>query len=299
MDLSALRSLGETGYVSEWDNFKAQLRALVETYPLYKKLRVKIPNMMLMLSLERASLWCSICKAPLPFQPPPTVIKTPEEFAALMPKQRKIDPEEFLKSGNYVIALQCVGCRKEEFSCWVQLNIEEGWIQKVGQIPPWVPPIPKDVEKELGEDAELLKRALRCMGENYGIGACAYLRRLLEKHINPLLESLLEIRQEEGAGEEEVAKIREALNAKEFTTKTRYASEIAPKHLLVDGINPFKLIHERLSVGIHMLDEAKASEYAIVIRDALEFIIRGLKKHQQERKAYAAKLKEIRGLNSG
>lgn len=282
--------------MDEWDNFKTQPQTLIETYPLYKKLRVAVPKMMLTLSVERASIWCATCNARLRFKDPPRLIKTTEEFAALLPKQRKIDPDEFLKSGNYPIELQCVGCGKTRLHCWVQVNIEDGWIQKIGQFPPWMPAIPKDVERELGEDSELYQKALRCMGENYGIGACAYLRRLLEKQINPLLESLLEIRREEGASEGELAKIGEALKAREFTIKTQYASNFAPKHLLVDGFNPFKLIHERLSVGIHTLDEGTASDYAIAIRDALEFIIRGLKKHQDERKVYAAKLKEIRQL---
>jgi hypothetical protein len=41
----------------------------------------------------------------------------------------------------------------------------------------------------------------------------------------------------------------------------------------VDGYNPLKEIHERLSVGIHLLDEETANEYALVISEALAFII--------------------------
>jgi hypothetical protein len=62
--------------------------------------------------------------------------------------------------------------------------------QKAGQLPMWLPAIPKEIKDELGDDSEIYQKALRNMNEGYGIGACAYLRRLIEKHINPLLQVL-------------------------------------------------------------------------------------------------------------
>ena len=134
------------------------------------------------------------------------------------------------------------------------------------------------------------------MNEGYGIGACAYLRRLLEKYINPLLQLLYEVKQETGATPEDLKAIQEAIISKDFTSKTKFAAEIAPASIIVEGHNPLKEIHERLSVGIHTLDEKTANTYAQEIKNALEFIIRSLKRTHEERKAFAAQIKKIRNL---
>jgi uncharacterized protein YfkK (UPF0435 family) len=191
---------------------------------------------------------------------------------------------------------QCTGCNEEKYDTWVEVDYENKWLQKVGQLPMWLPRIDRDVEKELGEDSELYKKALRNMAEGYGIGACAYLRRLLEKYINPLLELLYEVKKDQGASEEELADIKNVITKKDFTSKTEYAAEIAPASILLEGFNPLKEIHNRLSVGLHVLDEEKANEYAMVVRDALEFVIRRLRREHEERKTYAEKLKDIRKL---
>ena len=160
----------------------------------------------------------------------------------------------------------------------------------------WLPTIPKDIKEELGDDAELYQKALRNMNEGYGIGACAYLRRLLEKYINPLLQLLYEIKNETGAKEEELKLIQDTIASKDFTSKTKFAADIAPSSILVEGHNPVKEIHERLSVGLHTLDDETANQYAQEIRTALEFIIRNLRRTHEERKSYAAQIKKIRKL---
>jgi hypothetical protein len=63
---------------------------------------------------------------------------------------------------------------------------------------------------------------------------------------------------------------------------------------MIDGFNPFKIIHDRLSDALHNRDEETCMAYATEICEALIYIIRGLKKHHQERKDYAAKMKVIR-----
>ena len=148
----------------------------------------------------------------------------------------------------------------------------------------------------MGDDAEIYKKALRNMNEGYGIGACAYLRRLLEKHINPLLELLHDSKAETGASEAELKLINDAIASKDFTSKTRFAAEISPASLLVEGHNPFQEIHERLSVGLHTLDEETANRYAQEIKEALEYVVRTLRRTHEERKAYASRIKAIREL---
>lgn len=169
-------------------------------------------------------------------------------------------------------------------------------MQKVGQSPIWLQPLSKEIEKELGADAELYQKALRNMHEGYGIGACAYLRRLLELYINPLLELLCEVKKDHGASEEELEAIRSAITAKNFTDKTKYASEIAPASIRPDGRNPLKEIHDCLSDAIHNRDEETAIEYALTIGANLVFIVSVLRHQLSDRKQFAEGLKKISKL---
>jgi hypothetical protein len=93
------------------------------------------------------------------------------------------------------------------------------------------------------------------------------------------------VRADQGAQPDELASILEAIKSKDFTSKTKFAAEIAPPSVLGDGHNPFKEIHEKLSVALTTLDDETANAYAQAIKDALEFIIRNLRRTYDERKA--------------
>ncbi len=75
----------------------------------------------------------------------------------------------------------------------------------------WMPKVDPIIMKEFGDDAVFFRKALANLGEGYGIGACAYLRPLIEKYINPLLELLYELKQQEGASQEDLDKIQEVI----------------------------------------------------------------------------------------
>lgn len=271
---------------SGYKDAKEALKEFLETRPLYSKLRVKLPDYFHLALPDVLFLPCSVCNNTTPFRD-----DRPSGSGAGMP------PPPKRRSGVREIYYQCTGCEQSVFLCWVEVKYyKEEWVRKVGQLPMWLPSIPKDIAEELGEDAELYQKALRCMAESYGIAACAYFRRLIEKHINPLLQLLYEVKKNRGAGEEELTRIQEAIASKSFSAKTEFAAEIAPASIIVDGHNPLKEIHERLSVGIHTLDEETANNYAIEMRAALEFIVRNLRREIEERKAYAAALKNTRKL---
>ena len=161
----------------------------------------------------------------------------------------------------------------------------------------WLPLIPADILKELGEDADLYQKALRNMAEGYGIGACAYFRRLIEKYITPLLQLLLEIKKEEGATDLELQKIEAAIKGKEFSTKTEFAADIAPESIKIQGMNPLRKLHELLSISLHSLEEEKAMEVADALSNTLQFVIRQLRTHYEERKAYIESMKKLSKLS--
>jgi hypothetical protein len=275
-----------------FDESRAAIKEFLETKPLYVKLKVPLPHSFSKIYPESLFLHCSVCNGDRPFRD-----ERPRGSGAPSRSGVMVTPEKF-KTSIYYFTYTCTHCRAHNFYCWVYIDTEKEELFKVGQYPMWLPKIPKDIETELGEDAEIYQKALRNMNEGYGIGACAYLRRLIEKYINPLLQLLYEMKQESGAGDDELKAIKDAITSKDFTSKTKFAADIAPLSILVEGHNPLKEIHERLSVGLHTLDDETANEYAAEIRTALEFIIRNLRRTHNERKAYAAQIKKIRKLST-
>ena len=121
----------------------------------------------------------------------------------------------------------------------------------------------------------------------------------MENEINPILELLYEIKKEEDAPAEDLEAIKTAIGSKDFTSKTKFAAEIAPNWLLPGGLNPFKIIHDRLSYGVHHLDEETAVDYAQAISTSLVYVIRQLKKHHEEQKQYIADMQKINNLKTG
>jgi hypothetical protein len=275
-----------------FDESRAAIKEFLETKPLYVKLKVPLPHSFSKIKPESLFLNCSICKGDRPFRD-----QRPSGSGAPSHSGVMVTPEKF-KTGIYYFTYSCTDCRVDNFYCWVYIDTEKEELFKVGQYPMWLPKISKDIANELGEDAELYQKALRNMNEGYGIGACAYLRRLIEKYINPLLELLYEVRQDVGASEDELKIIKSTIASKDFSSKTKFAADIAPSSILVEGQNPLKEIHERLSVGLHTLDDETANEYAEEIRTALEFIIRNLRRTHNERRAYVEKIKNIRKLST-
>jgi hypothetical protein len=304
----------------EEGKFKAHLQSFAEDYPLYKKLSLGPYKRWADVLPQVIYRHCNRCKAERPFKPK-TILGSADGGAGnptdgigrtqgtryieqdasgtTSHRTRATVPPRLPQAESEITKFEfvCTAC-DEQFIYWIEVNYQKRWMWKVGQVPIWLPPIPKDIEKDLGDDAELYKKALRNMNESYGIGAVAYLRRLLENQINPLLSVLHEIKAGEGASAEELETIKAAIKEKNFTKKTEFASDIAPSYIMVEGFNPFKIIHDNLSDALHNLDEETCMRYATEISDALVYIIRGLKKHHEERREYANKLKAIRGLSS-
>jgi len=204
-----------------------------------------------------------------------------------------------LTSKVYTYEFACTGCQQATASFFVEVYVDtldplgnSNWLRKVGQVPPWSIAIPADLRKELGDDAAFYERALVCLSQSYGLAACAYLRRVLENHINPLLQLIHDVRKGDGAPESELKALTEALRSKVFDQKLQVAYKFAPPSIVVDGMNPLKLIHDQLSIGIHTLGENECTEIALKLRTALAFVLRELRRQRDSREVFVRDLKE-------
>ncbi len=241
-------------------------------------------------------LYCDVCKSNLPFR------SFPEDTWHSPVSQRHKQTKGPLSSalpprmtGIYEFLFNCSGCDQSTLISWIEVNYENSFIRKVGQSIPWSIDIGKELEKDLGADKSLYKKALILLSQSYGIGACAYLRRIIENQINPMLQILYEIKISEGAEETELQKITETIKSKQFTPKIELASTILPDSIFVEGHNPVKLMHDQFSRSIHTFDDAEAVRIAVELKGAFEYLVVELNRRQRSRKQF---IESMRAFNN-
>jgi hypothetical protein len=269
----------------EQEDIGKVIKEVLENDPLYVKVKVAKPSRLSdgLYSVGTLFLRCPQCKQKYPFH---TMHSSGGGAGSGMrsapPPKRTVDS----------FAYTCTGCQSITFRYWVEVDREEGWLRKVGQLPSWDIGISHDVERFLGEDAEFYKRARICMSQSYGLAACAYLRRVLENQINGLLILIRDTHLEEGS-QEKGEKINELLHSKSLDDKLSKAYCYAPGVIIVEGSNPLKLIYENLSAGIHRRSEEECICSALEVSAALEFVVLELARHREMRKQYTERIREL------
>ncbi len=223
-----------------------EVKQFIESEPLYSKLEIEPPDSFREMNPSVVLLECAQCERIQPYRQKSRSRGAPD---ASSPRGFPQTPEAGsspklpvrLPSGVEFIHLLCTGCNRQEFQCWIEVNAEEKWIRKVGQLPPWAIQLSKELEKSLGESASLYRNALICMSQSYGIGACTYMRRVLEDQINPLLNVVYGIKEEAGATEEELYKVRKTIQGRTAEDKIKLVNQVAPESIAVGGHNPLTL----------------------------------------------------------
>lgn len=195
--------------------------------------------------------------------------------------------------------LVCTGCEKQTAAFFLEFQADREWVRKIGQLPQWDISLDPDLEKALDADAEFYKRALICVGQSFGVGACTYLRRVLENRITPLLRLILENRKEDGAPPEELARIERIIGGRAADEKIKLAREVLPEALLVEGDNPLEFIYDELSAGLHGKDEQECTEIARVLLDPVRHVVVSLSKEREQRRERRSFGEKIRALRRG
>lgn len=258
---------------------QSSIRTVLETSPLYTKVAVALPAYASGLFPDVLELDCPQCKMSRPFRDP-----RPSGSGAGLGGPPPV------MSTVYVFFYKCTSCNTADYWFWLDINTD-GWVRKVGQRPAWSIRVDPVIERHLGDSADHYRRARICLSQSFGLAACAYLRRVLEDTIDPLLRLEREVRAAEGASAAELAEIERAIATHQFETKTEVAYRLAPASIIVDGTNPLKLIHDRLSIGVHRLSEDDCVQTAATITSALEFVVSELNRRRDSRQAFAATLK--------
>jgi hypothetical protein len=186
----------------------------------------------------------------------------------------------------------CASCKKDKYTFYIKIDSELNYVQKIGQNPPWEIKMDKGLEKSLHSHASTFKKGLVCESQNYGIGAFAYYRRIVEEVIDELLTSIADLIQD---NEKE-----KYLKALEETKKTRVTQEkielvkdLLPDILRPDGLNPLGVLHSKLSEGLHAESDEECLEVAHSIREIMTFLINQVIKSKESSKAFTESMRKI------
>jgi hypothetical protein len=194
--------------------------------------------------------------------------------------------------GFYQLHYMCGICHRSDLRWYLEIGRDERgmFIKKVGQEPAYDIDIPRETKKILPEqDIQHYKHAKICISQSYGIGACIYLRRLVEDQINPLLGNYLAKRQTEGADETEIQQIRDIMSEKIMVNKTNLVTTPHPK----TGVNPVGRMYDLLSEAIHTFDDDTATDVARDVLSGFDDILVGLRKRMDEEAAYNERMKSF------
>lgn len=149
---------------------------------------------------------------------------------------------------------KCRDCNKQEkrFCLYATpLEIKNGEMIKLGEYPSLHIKLPTNLSKLFGDDSRNFINGLKCERQGLGIGAYSYYRRVLENQKNQLLGEVLKVSRKLSVKDEMIQTIERAISETRFSKAIDMVKDSLPESLLVDGQNPFKLLHKVLSIGIH------------------------------------------------
>jgi hypothetical protein len=154
-------------------------------------------------------------------------------------------------------------------------------IQKIGQFPSYEIGLNPALKKYLNdEDQSNYKKALICLSISYGIGAYAYLRRVIENEIKRIIQDIAEL---DFDGAEFV---RSAYNNFKIDFQMSKLIDVINRHLPVSlkelGDNPIRLLYEQLSGGIHEFTDEQCMDKAQNIDILLNYVIRKINEEKYQ-----------------
>ena len=137
---------------------------------------------------------------------------------------------------------------------------------KLGELPPYGPPIPSRLIKLIGPDRDIFLKGRNCENQGLGIGAFAYYRRVVENQKNRILEEIVKVSEKIGVQRDKIDTLHEAIKETQFSKALKMAKDVMPERLLIDGHNPIFLLHRALSQGVHELSDEECLKRANTVR---------------------------------
>lgn len=173
----------------------------------------------------------------------------------------------------FYVTYRCSNCRttQKTFSLATQRDkgAESGRCYKFGELPEFGPPTAARLIKLIGPDREIFLKGRRCENQGLGIGAFVYYRRVVEHQKNRILDEIIKVSQKIGASPETILQLEKAKTEIQFSKALDGVKDAIPQVLLINGLNPLRLLHSALSDGLHERTDERCLELAQSIRVVL------------------------------
>jgi len=198
----------------------------------------------------------------------------------------------------YWLSFLCDGCSFTRYNFFIEVSNDLSRIRKVGQAPAWSVSLDKKLTRFLGDDSEAFKKGKICESQGYGIAAYAYYRRVIEKCIDSILQSLRLSLEGPAASQDLLDKLDEAMSGTVMIDRIKIAKDCVPSHLRPANMNPLSIIYDSLSIGIHRLSDNECLEQAQSIRIALGYLVKTLSEQNEEKKEFVEALRALNRFTS-
>lgn len=171
---------------------------------------------------------------------------------------------------------------------------EVGRVTKAGQYPPIADRLTADLERRLGETrSDYYRTALRLRNLRLGIGAVAYLRRVVEEMANDLLDVVVEQAQLDGTENVDIAELQRVRDGRVFEQKMDFAMAALPARLTPGGHNPIKRLHALASAGLHGEPEDDCVKIFDAARPVFEYFFAELPGHLTREREFRKQVSEL------
>lgn len=168
------------------------------------------------------------------------------------------------------------------------------YIQKVGVFPESKVKVDKDISKHFDRETNMWYfKALDSINKNYGIGAFAYFRRIIEKELLTIVKEIKDLPGSDSLNINNLLLQYEERNAIYSIYENIW--DYLPSSLKGLGENPIQLLYNQTSEGLHSLDEAECLRRANSIATLLEFTLKKINEENSEILDVRKAIRQLKG----
>jgi hypothetical protein len=207
-------------------------------------------------------------------------------------------PKEFVSKALLYVYLtyKCANCQGSSRTFAIAASWDGdgngGKAKKLGENPPFGPPLPSRLIKLIGPDRELFLKGRTCENQGLGIGAFVYYRRVVEAQKNRILSEIIKVAERVGSKTAVIDTLNRGIEETQFSKALGITKEAIPESLRINGHSPLALLHGALSEGVHVLSDDECLEMAtsirIVLAELSERVAQALKDEAELRQALSA-----------
>jgi hypothetical protein len=276
-----------------------EISIFLSEYPLYK--RWKIEEICMDLDLKKQHSFMGFCPNAKSFQPFITDIHQNhyEPLTSHLIGGASWVLKNIIKEYDFteMYSATCQHC--QQFKAFFTIHgfgirstegVNNFYIEKVGQYPSLQINPDALFKKFLSKpDIKFYQKGKMLFNQNFGIGALAYWRRIIENEIKRFGTATMSSNANAKSTLEPLFKDQK-LKINDIIDKL---TQFLPEQILLGGENPFKILYSSVSNGIHNLNEDECSERSKNIEQLLKHVITSLDQENEKRLSKVA-LKELR-----